>query len=148
MNRKKSFVALCVLAVSLLVTGCRLNATDTNQREVNHDDDIVVETAYGNLYFPSQWEDYLQIDEVNAENTIEVKFSAKDIDNTIIPLFSIIVGGESGNVAGTLTAEDGTQHNVYVEIEEIRNDDSLTQTELNRFYAMQEDLNYLIDNLE
>ena len=47
-----------------------------------------------------------------------------------------------------MTDDTGTQRNVYLHVEELPADSGLEETEQTRFYAMQEDLNYLIDNLK
>ena len=87
------------------------------------------------------------MDQVRGSGFVEVIYSAQfNVRN--IPLFSIIIGEGEGVQAGTITAEDGTQRNVYVKFEELEEDESLSKIEQNRLYAMQEDLNYLLDNLK
>ena len=59
-----------------------------------------------------------------------------------------MIGGEGANSVGTLTDSAGTSRNVSINVDEIVQDPDLTEGEQNRLYAMQEDLNYLIDNLK
>ena len=47
-----------------------------------------------------------------------------------------------------MTDNGGTKRTVYMQVYELEGDSELTATEQNRLYAMQEDLNYLIDHLE
>lgn len=123
------------------------SVTTGQATESEHRYEIVIETEYGDLYFPDQWQEFLVTDQTEGENTIEVSFSAKVNDETY-PLFTITIGGEEGNPAGTLTSSDGTVRNIYVQLDEINESISLDEGEQNRLYAMQEDINYLLDSLE
>lgn len=165
MKKISVLIIACILFIIFLITGCASDTEDSkiqinsdnsvpqvsveinDQSSSEHEDDIVTETPYGDLYFPRQWGEFLRVEQVIGDNTVEVLFSAKINDNSI-PLFSITIGGDTGDIAGTLTAKDGISRNVYVRIEEIAENDSLSQIEQKRVYAMQEDLNYLIDNLK
>lgn len=159
MNRTKKLLALLsALALAASIAGCAgggqiseetssSTSIVTATPEITHEDDIVIETGYGNLYFPEQWQEFLVTDQAEEGNTIEVSFSAKINENTF-PLFSVTIGGEGDNPAGVLTGSDGTQRNVYVQIQELEKSDVLSESEQNRLYAMQEDINYLLDSLE
>ena len=63
-------------------------------------------------------------------------------------LYTSLIGDDSSEVVGSLTDDTGTQRNVYLHVDELPADSGLEETEQTRFYAMQEDLNYLIDNLK
>ena len=136
---------VCLLMSCLLLVGCSKDnapqketaaVSDGQPVQDEHAEEIVIGTAYGDLYYPAQWEEFLQ-----------VAFSGK-IDEALYPLFTIIIGSGDGVSAGTLTGGDGTQRSVYVQITEVTGNAALSQIELNRLYAMQEDLNYLIDHLK
>ena len=58
------------------------------------------------------------------------------------------IGEGDGSKIGELTDGAGTKRDVYVQLEEIQEDPNLNDGEQNRLFAMQEDLNYLIDNLK
>ena len=64
------------------------------------------------------------------------------------PLFKVTIGEEDGSKIGELTDSAGTKRDVYLQLEEIQKDPNLNDSEQNRLYAMQEDLNYVIDHLE
>ena len=170
MNKiKKLFVSMIALFLLISCAGCSGNqqesdtAENTNSGssaassaganteeqavEDEHEHDVVIETEYGDLYFPDQWKEFLVTDQTEGEGTITVSFSAK-INEETCSLFEITIGGEEDNPAGVLTASDGTKRNVYVQIDEIQESDSLDEGEQNRIYAMQEDINYLLDSLE
>ena len=76
-----------------------------------------------------------------------MSFETKSVKNSY-PLFEILIGEDSGDVVGTLTDDAGTQRKVYLHAEELPKDTKLKKNEQTRFYAMQEDLNYLIDHLK
>ena len=63
-------------------------------------------------------------------------------------MFQVVVGDSDEVEVGTLTDESGTQRKVYMKVTELEEEDALTDTEQNRLYAMQEDLNYVIDHLK
>lgn len=106
-----------------------------------------IETAYGTLYYPKQWEEYVTTEQQENGDTIVVSFVAT-LHNTSYRLFEVTIGGTEGAAAGELTDAGGTKRTVYMQVDELEADPALTATEQNRLYAMQEDLNYLIDHLE
>ena len=106
-----------------------------------------IETAYGTLYYPKQWEEYVTTEQQENGDTIVVSFVAT-LHNTSYRLFEVTIGGTEGAAAGELTDNGGTKRTVYMQVYELEGDSELTATEQNRLYAMQEDLNYLIDHLE
>ena len=106
-----------------------------------------IETAYGTLYYPKQWEEYVTTEQQENGDTIVVSFVAT-LHNTSYRLFEVTIGGTEGTAAGELTDAEGTKRTVYMQVDELEGDPALTATEQNRLYAMQEDLNYLIDHLE
>ena len=106
-----------------------------------------IETVYGTLYYPKQWEEYMTTEQQENGDTIVVSFVAT-LHNTSYRLFEVTIGGTEGTAAGELTDAEGTKRTVYMQVYELEGDPELTATEQNRLYAMQEDLNYLIDHLE
>lgn len=162
MRKKVLVILVCALAACIMVSGCSANDSrksaasegagetlldESAQETKTPENCIVIETKYGNLYYPDQWTEHVQIDQVELENGIEVSFIAV-INENQYPLFEVIVGKHDGTKVGELTDSSGTVNNVYVQLEEIPADSALSEGEQNRLYAMQEDLNYLIDHLE
>ena len=109
-------------------------------------EDVVVHTGYGDLHYPDRWQEYVTIRQEQNGNTIAVTFETKSGEETY-ELFKVLIGDDSSEVVGSLTDDTGTQRNVYLHVEELPADSGLEETEQTRFYAMQEDLNYLIDHL-
>ncbi len=148
--RKWISVFLCVIFVCGLLAGC---GNDKVQEEQNDNvsantipEDVVVYTDYGDLHYPDRWQEYVTIRQEQNGNTIAVTFETKSGEETY-ELFKVLIGDDSSEVVGSLTDDTGTQRNVYLHVEELPADSGLEETEQTRFYAMQEDLNYLIDHL-
>lgn len=102
---------------------------------------------YGDLHYPDRWQEYVTIRQEQNGNTIAVTFETKSGEETY-ELFKVLIGDDSSEVVGSLTDDTGAQRNVYLHVDELPADSGLDETEQTRFYAMQEDLNYLIDNLK
>lgn len=166
MNKKNMLKAMCILLLSILLAGCTMDAQskpddegtnssfdqsggeqDTNRPETPDVEEKVIETPYGNLCFPKQWNEFLKVEQRKENETVVVSFSA-EIRDEQFPLFTVSIGNGEGEPAGTISDVDGTQHHVYVYIEEIQESESLSESEQKRLYVMQEDINYLLDNLK
>ena len=127
-------------------TGSKVSSAE-NALSGNEVQECRIETAYGTLYYPKQWEEYVTIDQQQNSNTIVVSFVAT-LHNTSYRLFEVTIGGTEGAPAGQLTDATGVKRTVYMQVYELDEDPALTAPEQNRLYAMQEDLNYLIDHLK
>ena len=142
---------LCGVCVCGLLAGC---GSDKAKKDPDQDasvdtlpEDVVIHTDYGDLHYPDRWQEYVTIRQEQNGSTITVTFETKSGEKAY-ELFKILIGDDSGEVVGSLTDADGTQRNVYLQVEELAADSDLKEPERTRFYAMQEDLNYLIDNLK
>lgn len=147
MKRKMCAVlAVGAMLFALLLNGCEKTEKGT-ENQVNNANDIIISTQYGDLYYPDQWTECVQIDQSTAGNALVVSFAAQ-INDVQYPLFKVTIGEGDGSKIGELTDSAGTKRDVYLQLEEIQEDPNLNDGEQNRLYAMQEDLNYLIDNLK
>lgn len=164
--KKKSFVLILVIvvliagvAIGYSIRGNEERASEEeiqsvsedsvqNVQENNEQEYITINTEYGDLYYPQQWEDYLVTEQELEGESLIVSFSAQ-INETEYPMFQVTVGGDSdGTEVGELTDSSGTKRMVYMKVEEMEVSDELTENEQQRLYAMQEDLNCVIDNLK
>lgn len=157
--RKWISMFLCVIFVCGVLAGCgNDDVQNDNVQNVQEDqnnnastdvipEDVVVHTDYGDLHYPDRWQEYVTIRQEQNGNTITVIFETRSGEETY-ELFKVLIGDGSSEVVGSLTDDTGTQRNVYLYVEELPTDSGLEETEQTRFYAMQEDLNYLIDNLK
>lgn len=174
MNKKNMLKVICVLVLSISLAGCAMDAQPKSDEEGTNsglasetsteqssdeqeasksetpdveEKDTLIETPYGSLCFPSQWDEFLKVEQTKENETVVVSFSA-EIKDEQFPLFTISIGNGEGEPAGTISDADGTQHDVYVHVEEIQESEALSESEQKRLYVMQEDINYLLDNLK
>ena len=157
--RKWISMFLCVIFVCGVLAGCgNDDVQNDNVQNVQEDqnnnastnvipEDVVVHTDYGDLHYPDRWQEYVTIRQEQNGNTITVIFETRSGEDAY-ELFKVLIGDGSSEVVGSLTDDTGTQRNVYLYVDELPADSGLEEPEQTRFYAMQEDLNYLIDNLK
>ncbi len=110
-------------------------------------DSMTVSTALGALKYPEQWSEYLTTYTDTNNGVITVIF-ATNVGETEYELFRIFIGGTEGTEVGVIRDADGKEHTVRLAFNELEGMDELSDTDRTRVYAMQEDLNYVIDNLE
>ena len=108
---------------------------------------VVIGTSYGNLQYQDQWAEFMQVSQMMDGENLDVTFSAQ-VNDIQYPLFELTIGTLDGQPAGQLTDAGGVQRNVYIRMMEIAESSALTDSEMNRIYAMQEDINYVIENLK
>lgn len=142
-------VLLCCVLVCMVMTGCgNENKPDsTNGGTAEIPEDTVISTKYGDLHYPDQWKEYVNIRQEENGGVVTVTFETS-LGGKTYTLFKVLLGGSEGTNVGTLTDGSGSKTDVYLQVEGLADGSGLTESEQNRFYAMQEDLNYLIDNLE
>ncbi len=146
---------LGIALLCLLCAGCgkgedqtRRAASETPDRPVQEaPTDIVIETEFGVLHYPEQWQEFVNVQQERQGEGITVLFTAQ-INGTEYPLFDAVIGNGEGVQVGDLTDADGRQRPVFIRMTGLEEDPDLAENEQNRLYAMQEDLNYLIDHLQ
>lgn len=152
----------CLLALAIagvILTGCGQEAQQENETQnivqtegesgkTNDDSDLMkIETEYGELFYPGQWKEYVEISQEKEEEVLYVRFNA-NINETYYPLFEITIGKGDGDAAGKISDADGNLRHVYVHVEESENLSDLSEEEENRLYAMKEGINEIVDHLE
>ena len=146
-------ILLCVISICALLAGCSREkgteeqAADAVDAAVVIPEDLVVHTEYGDLHYPDRWQEYVTIWQEQNGSTVTVTFETKSGEESYA-LFRILIGGDGSDVVGSLTDSVGTQRNVYLYVDTLPEDSGLEEAEQTRFYAMQEDLNYLIEHLK
>lgn len=116
------------------------------QEDQSEDEDMVIHTDYGDLYYPEQWSAYLKTEQNMEDDSLQVSFSAHLEDQDFL-MFQVTIGDSEDTEVGELTDSSGTKRKVYMSVVEIEPGADLSEEEQQRLYAMQEDLNYLIDHL-
>ena len=123
---------------------------DPSEEETTRPEDlppIAVETSYGTLYYQGQWEEFMVVEQTETENGVKVSFRA-EFNDCSYPLFVFCIGEGEGVEVGSVTDSEGNSHPVFASMEELEIGEDLTDVETNRLYAMQEDINFVIDNLK
>lgn len=108
--------------------------------------DMALDTPYCVLRFPSRWAENL-LTEVEKADGYSVHFYGKFGSYEKQRLFTVHFGGSAGAFFGKVKDADGNMVEVRISAYELNLDESWSSEESARIYAMQEDLNYLLDNL-
>lgn len=109
-------------------------------------DQVAVETKYGTLYYHSQWAEYMVTEQTEVEQIVTVSFFA-EMDGVRYALFDVTIGGEEEISDGWLTDSDGVSRQVAVSLASLEPPDWMSREEADRLYAMQEDINFVIEHL-
>ena len=110
-------------------------------------DHVVVGTAYGYLQFHDQWMEFMKTEQQTEGDVVHVFFTAV-INDMEYPLFTITIGGDGGEPICQMTDANGVTRPVYVQVEEIGDISALDEGEQDRLFAMQEEINYIIENIK
>ena len=108
---------------------------------------IAVNTPYGRIYYQEQWAEFMKVEQFSEADVLHVRFAA-EINGADYPLFTLVVGAAEEDAVAQLTDADGVQRNVQVHMEEIGDNAGLSVEEQNRLCAMQEEINFVIENLK
>ena len=146
MRNKKLLVAVCGIVLALLL-GCGKNSpqpslSPSQDDRANH----AIKTACGDLYFPEEWNDAVAVREQPTEFGSSVVFET-ELEGEKIILFTLNIGGGEGDEIGKLTDQNGQVRSVRMVISELH-PEGVDEQSANRLFAMQEDINYLIDHLK
>lgn len=107
-------------------------------------EDLQILTPWGTLHFPRMWEDCLLTEQPAFDTII---FSCSLPDHDPVPLFTLTFDSNLGPVTAVITDADGTTTPVSLTVAEPEFDGSWSPDETDLFYAMQEDVNYLLGSL-
>lgn len=114
--------------------------------ELRGDGYAIVHTSRGDLLYQEQWMDFMRTAETAEGDGTAVRFET-EVDGVTYCLFVVTIGEENGTYVGQVTDGDGVKQDVFVIVDELELGDNLTETEQHRLYAMQEDINCVIDTL-
>jgi len=105
-------------------------------------ENMVIDTPYGQLRYPTRWKDYLDLKIVDT-NGYRVEFRCKVDGQEPATLFVVHFGGDQGIPVGT--GKDGVE--IRLEVLELALQDTWDEEDRRIAAAMQEDLNVLLSNL-
>lgn len=109
-------------------------------------DDQIVETPYGKLVFPGEWEDYLLIDRVE-EPDLTISFSAKLPSGKNHDLFTIRFGEAVEPAVGQVLSSEGVAVGVHVTMHPFNPDGSWSVKDTEVVSDMLECLNPVLEGL-
>lgn len=140
---RRGLIILFGAALFLLLMGCSENTQPSMQ---NNDTEIIIQTNLGNLYYPLEWKELLSTTEKKTDFGTSVTFQAEK-NGEKLELFTLNIGGGAGDEIGQLTDRNGSKHAVRVSFQEL-NTEGMDEQTANQFFAMQEDINYLVEHLK
>ena len=106
---------------------------------------MALETGYGVFYYPAKWKSNLSVEGI-SDKTIAF-YSCVAYHNPVL-LFSLTFGEGTGDISTEMTQEDGSVIAVHVDIADLEFDDTWSAEEMDTVYSMQEELNYLLEELQ
>lgn len=120
-------------------------ATEASSPEETEPAPIPVETPYGTLYYQARWEGTMLTEQTQTDDALCISFIA-EMEGVQYRLFSVTIGGTEAN-AGSIADSEGTVRNVFVAMEELGDLSALTDAQRDILYAMQEEINFVINKI-
>ena len=127
-----------------MLTAC--SSKERSGKSADTEPMMIIETDYGDLLYPARWEKELLVEQKDQPDGVIVSFST-EADGTVYSLFTAYLGTEHGDCLGTVTAPDGTEQPVFIEIHDLPDLSALSPEEQDRLYGMQEGVNDVISAL-
>ena len=150
MKRKSILsMAACLILVMVMLVGCG-KGQKTSDNEMKTEDGktyITVETEYGDLYYQEQWVEFMKTETKLEEDVLKVDFKA-EIEGSIYDLFQLSIGVADEEAMGTLKDSEGNERKVSVMLYELEQKSELSEDEMNRLYALQEEINFVMEHLD
>ena len=120
-----------------------IEVTISQQTQQIPEGDFLVDTSYGQLKYPEKWRSYVWVD----QDERVFSFYAKIGGHEDILLFRILFDSTEGVALGAVADNSGKMVSVNLLMYELVDGEDWTENEKNLFYAMQEDVNFLIEAL-
>lgn len=109
--------------------------------------DITVSVDYATLSYPGKWRNNLRTEVVYQEGCM-IRFFGTAPGYDEMHLFDIVINGPGDIVVGMLTSNQGNAVQLCMNISEILPAEGMTDDALTMLLAMQDDVNYILENLE
>lgn len=124
------------------------NKEDKNVQSMNEQEEInsfEIETKYCTLYYPEIWKEQIEIN-FSDEVGYKVEFYGNVDGKESKHLFNICFNSDDGDLLGYFDSEEVV--NVSVERIDLEFDSDWTDEEQTQIYAMQEEMNFVVDMLD
>lgn len=166
--RKISVLTVCLLLCLMMVTGCGkkgdqepsaasteapvaetapASAETVPTETAARLDVVVVSTVYGDICYQEQWSEYMRVDMQASEGLLTVNFMA-EFNGLKYPLFDVLIGVNEEEAVTHMTGPDGNIYGVGVNFVELDEYPELAEDQQNQLYAMQEDINFVIESIQ
>ena len=166
--RKILALTVCLLLCLMTVTGCGQNGgqepsaapTEASVAETAPApaetapaetaprlDVVVVSTVFGDICYQEQWSEHMRVDMQTSEGLLSVNFLA-EFNGLKYPLFDVVIGVGEEEAVTHMTGPDGNVRGVGVNFMELDEYPELTEDQENQLYAMQEDINFVIESIQ
>lgn len=106
------------------------------------DNAIEVETKYCTLYYPSEFKEVLEV-KYSDETGYKAEFYGKVKGKENVHLFDICFNSDDGDLLGYLEYDEENV-NMSFAINELEFDDNWKQEDIDKMYAMQEEVNFVL----
>ena len=107
----------------------------------------VVHTEYGDLVYHEQWLGFMKTEQKKEGETLTVSFLG-EAEGENYYLFDVIIGTSEEAFVGEITDGSGNKREVYAKFYDLEQYTEIASEDFDRLYAMQEDLNNVINNLK
>ena len=104
-----------------------------------------IETDYCKLYFPKTWKEQIEV-KYTDEMGYKAEFYGTVKGKDAVHLFDVCFNSDDGFLLGFIQNDDEII-NISIDMCELEFDDSWKQEEIDELYAMQEDMNILMESL-
>ena len=148
-NRRRLALVLALLTAALLVCGCAKQRAPSDTVPTANGAETVeplaIETPRGTLYMPDLWKDCLKSE--IAQDGSSVRIIAV-LESGEYPLFDVFIREDAADSEGTVRDANGKDWNVAVDLLDLTGVEQLSPEQQDQLYAMQEDVNFLISQLD
>ena len=147
-NHKNNIIVgllvVCTILVILLgICIYLLSGNSTNGME----DAIEIKTPYCELYYPDKWEDQVRIEKYDDAEAYVIDFYGTVGAHDEQKLFTLVFNGDEGVAIGYINQKNGERISFGIESYETESFDGLTEEERLDLCSMQEDVNFILENL-
>lgn len=151
MRRFCSLLLACMMIMSaFLLTGCN---EDSKKEKAGSEialseetGDLVVTTNFFELHYPAIWEDRVSVAAEEKDGVETVAFYGKVDNHDKQLLFEIVFNYSDGIVLGEYVKDKNTV-SVSMNVPEFVFDETWNTDEQTTLYAMQEDVNYVVQSM-
>lgn len=166
--RRISVLTMCLLLCLMTVTGCGQKSVQetasvpteapvvqTSPTSVETAlaeteprlDVVVVSTVFGDICYQEQWSEHMRVDMKASDGLLTVNFLA-EFNGLKYPLFDVLIGVNEEEAVTHMTGPDGNVRGVGVNFMELDEYPELAEDQQNQLYAMQEDINFIIESIQ